>query len=201
MKIKIKSYALVYYSHTSPWHANYKSKTIMIRKLIILIAMLNILSCTAPRELSTVEEVDINKYIGTWYEIARLPNRFEKGLECVSATYSIKDNGKIEVLNKGYLIEKKGEFKTAKGTAWIPDPKYPGRLKVRFFWPFSGDYYIMVLDEAYAYALVGDPSRKYLWILSRTKVLDAAIYSDLLNFAEENGFDVKRILKVNQDCK
>ena len=121
----------------------------MYRYIILFGALLGLISCKASMELQTVEKVDIDSYLGTWYEIARLPNSFEKGLECVTATYSLKENGKIEVLNKGYSAEKKKGFDTAKGTAWIPDPDYPGRLKVTFFWPFSGDYYIISLDEAY----------------------------------------------------
>lgn len=162
--------------------------------------MLNLILHKKNKDLHTVEKVDIAKYTGVWYEIARLPNRFEKGLECVTATYSLKKNGKIKVLNKGYSIKNKGEFKTAEGTAWIPDPEYPGRLKVRFFWPFSGDYYIIALDQDYKYALVGDPSRKYLWVLSRTRDMDGTVYKELLNIATDNGFDVENIIEINQDC-
>lgn len=162
--------------------------------------MASLLSCKTTQNLPTVEKVDIEKYTGLWYEIARLPNSFEKGLECVTATYTQKSNGKIEVLNKGYLSEK-GSYKTAKGTARVPDSKYPGRLKVTFFWPFSGNYYILSLDENYQHALVGDPSRKYLWVLARTKTLDAAIYDNLMSKAEKNGFNIQQVIKVNQDCE
>jgi len=162
--------------------------------------MAALFSCKTTQDLQTVEQVDIPKYAGVWYEIARLPNSFEKGLECVTATYTQKSNGKIQVLNKGYSSEK-GNYKTAKGTAWIPDGKYPGRLKVTFFWPFSGNYYIMALDENYQYALVGDPSRKYLWVLARTKTLDASIYTELMNQAEVNGFDIQKVIMINQKCK
>jgi apolipoprotein D and lipocalin family protein len=129
-----------------------------------------------------------------------LPNSFEKGLECVTANYSLKPNGKIKVLNKGYS-EKKGAFKTSQGTAWRPDEKYPGRLKVSFFWPFSGNYYIIALDEDYSFALVGDPSRKYLWVLARTRELDEGIYSDLMEKARSLGFDTGEIQQIKQDCK
>lgn len=163
--------------------------------------MFSFLSCKSTLELRTVEKVDVEKYIGNWYEIARLPNRFEKGLECVTATYSLKEKGKIEVINKGYIIGKINEFKTAKGSAWVPDANFPGRLKVSFFWPFAGDYYIIALEENYKYALVGDPSRKYLWVLSRTKKLDDLVFSELLEIAKKNGFEVSNILKINQDCE
>ena len=162
--------------------------------------MASLFSCKTTQDLPTVEKVDIPKYSGVWYEIARLPNSFEKGLECVTATYTQKSNGKIEVLNKGYSSEK-GSYKTAKGTAWLPDSKYPGRLKVTFFWPFAGNYYIISLEENYQYALVGDPSRKYLWVLARTKTLDLSIYDDLMKKAKSNGFDINKVIKINQECE
>jgi apolipoprotein D and lipocalin family protein len=150
-------------------------------------------------ELPTVKEVDLQRYAGLWYEIARLPNSFEQGLECVTAQYTLKENRKIVVLNKGFS-EKKGSFKTARGKAWLPDEKYPGRLKVSFFWPFAGDYYIISLDKDYRYALVGDPSRKYLWVLSRTRELDAALYSTLLETARSNGFDPDKMVRIQHTC-
>lgn len=92
-------------------------------------------------------------------------------------------------------------MKQIKGSAWVPNAKYPGRLKVRFFWPFTGNYYIIALDENYSYALVGDPSRKYLWVLSKRKYLDGTVYSELLEFAKMNGFSTNDVIKINQDCK
>jgi len=161
--------------------------------------MASFLSCKTTQDLPTVEKVEISKYTGQWYEIARLPNNFEKGLECVTATYTQKSNGKIEVLNRGYSSDK-GRYKTAKGKAWVPDSNFPGRLKVTFFWPFSGNYYILSLDENYQHVLVGDPSRKYLWVLARTKTLDEATYSRLMDHADKNGFNTGQVLKINQAC-
>jgi apolipoprotein D and lipocalin family protein len=162
--------------------------------------MFNFLFSSSTKELPTVAKVDIQKYAGQWYEIARFPNRFEKGLVCVTANYSVKENGKIEVINSGHLTDDIQKIKTAKGIAWIPNEKYPGRLKVRFFWPFSGKYYIIALDRNYQYVLVGDPSRKFLWVLSRTKVLSDEVYSKLLEIAKENGFDIGKLIRINQDC-
>ena len=162
--------------------------------------MASLFSASPAQDLPTVEKVDLTKYAGTWYEIARLPNSFEKGMQCVTATYTLKDNGKVQVLNKGYLADK-GKYKTAKGTAWVPDGGYPGRLKVTFFWPFAGNYYIMALDEGYAYALVGDPSRKYLWVLARTKTLEESIYSELMALAKNKGFDVEQVMRIDQSCE
>jgi apolipoprotein D and lipocalin family protein len=152
-------------------------------------------------ELYTVSPVNLEKYAGTWYEIARLPNRFERDLECVTATYTLKDNGKIEVINRGYKVGESQKTSKIKGVAWVPDKNFPGRLKVRFFWPFSGNYYIIELDNNYRYALVGEPSRKYLWILSKDKQLDSNIYSSLLEKADQMGFDTKKVIKINQDCQ
>lgn len=169
--------------------------------LITALIMLSITTCKSEqKDLPTVKELDLTKYAGTWYEIARLPNSFEKGLECVTATYTILPNGKVEVLNKGYTNVDTSKMKNIRGVAWVPDNNYPGRLKVRFFWPFSGRYWVIALDKDYNYALVGDPSRKYLWILSKTSTLDNSVYSTLVNIAKENGFDIGKLTMVNQDC-
>lgn len=146
-----------------------------------------------------MKEVDLHKYQGVWYEIARFPNWFEKDLKCVTATYSLKEK-KIEVVNKGHKINDENKLKEVEGIAWIPDSKFKGRLKVSFFWPFSGDYYIIHLDQNYQYVLVGEPARKYLWVLSREKVLDQAIYKKLIGIAKENEFEINKLVLVRQDC-
>ncbi len=171
-------------------------------RLIILfyMAVLGLFSCKSARELPTVKEVNLEKYSGKWSEIAKLPNRFQKGLDCATATYTIMKNGKIEVVNQAYVSEDKSKIKKIKGTAWVPDPAYPGKLKVRFFWPFSGDYYIIYLDEQYNHVLVGAPSRKYLWVLSRSKQMDDDTYNKLLGIAKANGFDINKVIKEVQGC-
>lgn len=155
------------------------------------------MACAGNKGLKVVEYLDINKYTGTWYEIARIPNSFERNLDNVSATYTLKENGRIQVYNKGYLIKNRNKLKEIKGEAWIPDKDCPAKLKVRFFWPFYGKYWVLSLGENYQYALVGNPSRKYLWILSRTKQLNAEIYKNLLEQAKNQGFDISKIIKVN----
>ncbi len=161
-----------------------------------------LISCNKGKdELSTVSPVNLKKYSGTWYEIARLPNRFEKGLECVTATYTLRSDGKIEVVNKGRKTGELNKISKIKGVAWVPDKRYPGRLKVRFFWPFSGKYYILDLDKNYRYALVGEPSRKYLWVLSKDKHIDSDIYHRLIEKAAGYGFETARVIKINQDCR
>jgi len=158
-------------------------------------------SCNSKKELPTVQNLEIEKYAGTWYEIAKLPNSFEKNLECVSATYSLQDDGKIAVFNKGKKTNGDSAWKTIKGSAKIPDSNEPGRLKVTFFWPFAGDYYVIDLADDYSYALVGSPDRKYLWILSRETTLNKAIYSRLVERAKELEFPVELIERMNQSCE
>ena len=147
-----------------------------------------------------VSTVDLKRYAGTWYEIARLPNSFERKLKCITANYTLREDGKITVLNKGHYISEPSKVNTATGVAWLPDKNSPAKLKVQFFWPFSGNYWIIDLDKDYKYVLVGDPSFKYLWILCREKKMDDATYQMLLKKAVENGFDIKPLIKVDQDC-
>ncbi|WP_439182387.1 lipocalin family protein [Carboxylicivirga taeanensis] len=168
----------------------------MSRFLFLALVLMVSYSCQAPRELSTVASVNFERYAGTWYEIARLPNRFEEGLDRVSATYTLKSDGDIEVLNQGY--DESGNVKASTGKAYLPDEGKPGRLKVQFFWPFAGDYYIIELDEAYNYALVGTPSRKYLWILAREKQLPQDRINYLVELAQERGFETENLLFVKQ---
>jgi lipocalin len=157
-------------------------------------------SANSQKSPSVVSVVDLKKYQGMWYEIARLPNYFERKLKCASATYTLREDGKITVVNQGNYISDPQRTSSVKGVAWIPDKNVPAKLKVQFFWPFSGNYWIMELDKDYRYVLVGDPSLKYLWILSREKIMDETTYRMLLQKAVDNGYDVKSIIRVDQDC-
>lgn len=157
-------------------------------------------SANSQKPFSVVTTVDLNRYKGKWHEIARLPNFFERKLKCISATYTLRDDGKITVLNAGNYITDPQKSTSSKGVAWIPDKNSPAKLKVQFFWPFSGDYWIMELDKDYRYVLVGDPSLKYLWILAREKEMDETTYHMLLQKAIDTGYDVKSIIRVEQDC-
>ena len=157
--------------------------------------------CSASHpELPVVKSVDLQKYTGTWYEIMRLPNSFEKGLMCTTANYSIKENGDIKVVNSGHKIEEPSAIKTSSGTAWAPNPEEPTKLKVRFFWPFSGNYWIIALDPDYKYVMIGEPSRKYLWILCREKSLAEETITTLLAQAKSQGFDTSALERIKQDC-
>jgi apolipoprotein D and lipocalin family protein len=171
-------------------------KTIMIFLTCILFS-----SAQSQKTPSVVSSVDLKRYQGMWYEIARLPNFFERKLKCTSAEYSLRDDGKITVINAGNYITDPQKNTSAKGVAWIPDKNFPAKLKVQFFWPFSGDYWIIDLDKDYRYVLVGDPSFKYLWILAREKTMDEVTYKMLLQKATDEGYDVNPIIKVEQNCK
>jgi len=164
-------------------------------------SFLSFFSASSPKEVRVTGYVDLNQYTGTWYEIARFPNSFERGLKCVSATYSLRPDGRITVLNKGHKVENASEIKQSQGIAWVPDKSCPTKLKVRFFWPFSGDYWILSIDPSYRFVLVGEPSRKYLWILSRTKTMENSDYKHLLDIATQNGFDISKLMLVEQNCR
>jgi apolipoprotein D and lipocalin family protein len=171
-----------------------------MKKILTIIGLVLFGSAYSQKKPEVVSAVDLKRYTGTWYEIARLPNSFERKLKCITATYTLRDDGKITVLNKGHYLSEPSKVSTATGVAWIPDKNSPAKLKVQFFWPFSGNYWIIYLEKDYNYVLVGDPTFKYLWILSREKKMDDNTYQMLLKKAIENGFDIKPLIKVDQDC-
>ena len=149
-------------------------------------------------ELKTVDYVDLKRYLGKWYEIAKYPVIFEKNLVAITATYSLRKDGKIKVLNAGKKGTLDGKEKTAVGKAWVVDKKTNAKLKVQFFWPFSGAYWIIELGENYEYAVVGHPKRKYLWILSRTPKMDEELYKMILKKIESHNYDLSKIEKTPQ---
>ena len=168
-------------------------------KALILILILS--GCANQKEMinkETVKTLELDKYLGTWYEIARFPHSFEKGLVGVTATYSLREDGKIKVVNKGFKNSLEGEESIAIGKAKIPDPAFPARLKVSFFWIFYADYLVMDLDENYEWALIGSKSPNYLWILSRTPQLDEKLYQELLKKLEDRGYNLDQLIKVEQ---
>jgi apolipoprotein D and lipocalin family protein len=143
-----------------------------------------------------VPSVDLARYAGKWHEIARLPNWFQRG--CASgttATYTLRPDGKIDVLNECRAAD--GKLKTAKGSAKVASANGPNtKLKVTFFWPFSGDYWIIDLDPEYRWVVVGEPGRKYLWILGREPKMDDDLYRRLLERAMAQGYDVSKIIRA-----
>lgn len=149
-------------------------------------------------DVKTVENLDIEKYLGTWYEIARFDHSFERDLVGVTATYSMRKDGKIAVLNQGYKNTLDGKHSKAKGKAKIPNPNEPAKLKVSFFLFFYGDYFVLELGENYEYAMIGSSSPNYFWILSRTPQIDEKTYNMLIENAKKRGYDVSKIIKVEQ---
>ena len=150
---------------------------------------------------TVVKNLDIEKYLGTWYEIARFDHRFERGLVGVTANYSLREDGKIKVTNSGFKNTLDGEQSEAVGKAKIPDPDIPSKLKVSFFWFFYGDYYVLELDEDYQWALIGSSSDKYLWMLSRSPQMEEGLYEKLISKLKERGYDVSNLIKVEQAKK
>ncbi|MBT8140760.1 MAG: lipocalin family protein [Gammaproteobacteria bacterium] len=155
-------------------------------------------ACTGvPKGLEPVKDFDSEKYLGTWYEIARLDHKFERGLSRVQATYRIRDNGGIEVINRGYSEDQK-QWQVAKGKAFLNGAENEGRLKVSFFGPFYGGYNILVLDPDYQYAMVAGPDRNNLWILARTKNLPDKTLQMLIQQAGKWGFATDELILVSQ---
>ena len=146
-------------------------------------------------ELEVVDSVDLSRYVGRWYEIARLPNRFQKKCaDSVTADYTLRSDGKIQVVNR--CRKASGEFTTAEGKAKVVDKNTNSKLKVTFFWPFYGKYWILDLGPNYEYAVVGEPGRDYLWILSRNPQIDERLYQQLLAKMQSRGFDTTRMVKT-----
>ena len=150
--------------------------------------------------LDVVDKVDVQRYLGKWYEIALLPNSFEKGCNCTTAEYSLIDSTTIRVINSCRKDSVNGKVDQANGKAFVVEGSNNAKLRVQFFWPFRGDYWIIDLDkENYSYAVVGAPNRKYLWILSRTPKMDEIIYNTLIEKCKAKGFDVSMLEKTKQE--
>ena len=140
-----------------------------------------------PPPLQTVAHVDLTRYLGLWYEIGRYPNSFQKSCLDSTALYTARPDGEIDVLNS-CRDEQDGRLREAKGRAWVVDNTSNARLKVTFFWPFRGDYWIIDLGKEYEYAVVGTPNRKYLWILSRTPEMHPEVLAKILENVEKQCF-------------
>lgn len=149
-------------------------------------------------ELPTVQSVDLNRYLGKWYEIARITQVFEEGCVAVTAEYSLDGDGDIAVKNSCRKERLDGELKVAHGTAKIVDTLTNSKLKVSFFWPFYGPYWILELGADYEYAVVGSPDRETLWILSRSPRMDNALVDAILARRAAQGFDVSKVDRVEQ---
>lgn len=164
-----------------------------MRKLLILFALL-LAGCTGvPEGLQPVRDFDLERYLGTWYEIARLDHAFERGLTDVTASYSRRSDGGINVFNRGW-DSAKATWREARGRAYFLKGPNVASLKVSFFGPFYGGYHVFALDPHYRWALVSGPSRDYLWILARTPNLPEPLLLELVDKARQAGFDTAKLI-------
>lgn len=175
-----------------------------MKTTLLLMLSLTLAACMGvPDGVKVVDHIEAEKYLGKWYEIARLDNRFERGLEKITANYSMRDDGGIKVVNGGFNV-KKQKWHEATGKAYFVDAQhadktYNGKLKVSFFGPFYAAYNIMTLDKPYYnYVMVCGPDKSYLWILSRTPQLAYPIKQHLTAQAHELGFDTSQLIYVQQ---
>ncbi|MDO6694910.1 lipocalin family protein [Aliiglaciecola sp. 3_MG-2023] len=171
-----------------------------LKLLFLLVVSFLVASCTSiPKGIEPVNNFDLNKYLGTWYEIARFDHSFEEGLERVTAEYTLLDDGGVRVTNRGFNPEN-NEWKEAEGKAYFVGEESTGHLKVSFFGPFYASYIIFFLDQTgYEYALVSGPNRDYLWILSREQELPKSTVEMLIQEASDAGFDTSKLIFVDHN--
>jgi apolipoprotein D and lipocalin family protein len=165
---------------------------------IILMVQMMMFSCSKSQPLATVPYVDPTKYAGLWYEIASFPQSFQKGCHCTTAEYGLTGKGFLTVVNRCNKDSVNGRLSSVSGKAFIEPNSGNAKLKVQFFWPFRGKYWIIALAPDYAWAVVGHPNREYLWILSRTPQLDADIYNGIIIDIQQKGFDSSKLQKTVQ---
>lgn len=166
-------------------------KVLYISLILSLIPICQIKSQT----METVKSVDLQKYSGLWYDYAHLPARFLEGCDEITAEYKIENTSYISVYNR-CVKSSTGKLSSIKGKAFIEKGSNNAKLKVQFFWPFKAKYWILDIDDDYRYALVGGPSRSYLWVLSRTPEMDEKKYNELILKARNLGFPVERMIKT-----
>jgi len=173
-----------------------------MKVLAMLMISLLLTGCLGmPPGVAPVTEFELDRYLGSWYEIARLDHSFEEGLEQVTATYSMRDDGGVRVLNRGFDTEKQA-WDEAEGKAYFVEDPGTGYLKVSFFGPFYGSYVVFELDKQdYSYAFISGPDTSYLWLLSRTPTADDALLNRFIEEAGSRGFDVDSLILVNQETR
>ena len=149
--------------------------------------------------LALVDKVDVQRYLGRWYEIARFQHGFEDSIVGATAEYSLRSDGQIQVVNSGFKNDVNGEYTEVRAVAWVPDPNRPAALKVKFFGLFAADYLIFGLDQQdYSWALVGSDSRKFLWFLSRTPTVSSDLLDSMKKTAGSQGYDLSGLYMVPQ---
>jgi apolipoprotein D and lipocalin family protein len=170
-----------------------------MRRCLILFLLLFTTACTRiPAGIEPVQSFDVERYLGKWYEIARLDHRFERGLSQVTAEYHPHEAGGIRVINRGYSAAE-DQWEQAEGKAFFVGDKNTAHLKVSFFGPFYGSYIVFELDEQYQYAFVSGPSRDYLWLLARKPTVSDALKAHFINQAEQLGFATRDLIFVEHD--
>jgi apolipoprotein D and lipocalin family protein len=173
----------------------------MYRKIFLPVLLLLLLSACVrqPEGITPVEDFELDRYLGTWYEIARLDHSFERGLEQVTAEYSMREDGGVRVINRGYSTEDK-EWNEAEGKAYFVNEADQGFLKVSFFGPFYGSYIVFEMDQDnYQHAFVAGPDKSYLWFLSRTPVVSEELNNHFIEQAKSLGFDTRNLIFVRQN--
>lgn len=173
---------------------------IALTRIVVLALVAALSGCqSGPASLDLVERVDLDRYLGRWYEIASIPQYFQRGCVATQALYSLREDGRIRVENECRVDSLDGEVRRAEGVAWVePGDDSNARLRVGFFWPFWGRYWVIDLDPGYRWVVVGHPSREYLWILSRTPVLDESVYDAILDRLEAQGYDPALLVRTLQ---
>lgn len=170
-----------------------------MRYFLLILLAFTMFSCLGyPEQIKPVENFKLDKYLGKWYEIARLDHSFERGLNKVTATYSLKDDGGVKVLNRGFDTEDK-EWSEAEGKAYFVEEENKGYLKVSFFGPFYGSYVVFELDDNYEYAYIGSSSHDYLWFLSRTPKVSKEALEKFKKRALESGYNLDELVIVEQE--
>ncbi len=171
-------------------------KTLMM-VLILLVGLSSQLMAQAT-EVQAVPSVDLSKFLGKWYEIAVIPYFWEKGCVGTNANYSLRPDGRVDVLNICNKKTLSGKVRTGHGVAWVADTKSNAKLEVSFFWPTHAPYWVIDLGKNYEYAVTANPNRKYLWILSRTPHMSDDLYNGIVARAAAQGFDVTKLVKTLQ---
>ncbi|KIG19592.1 outer membrane lipoprotein [Enhygromyxa salina] len=176
-----------------------------MKRLIALLVTLFTSACAGTMKdqqdrppLQTVDHVDLERYAGTWYEIASYPQKFQRNCTGTTATYELRADGQVNVINRCRKYTLDGRLDQAKGRARVVDPATNAKLEVSFFWPFWGDYWIIDLGPEYEYAVVGHPTREYLWILSREPAMSPELYDAILARLEAQRYDTSRLVRTVQ---
>ena len=173
-------------------------KTITLTILLALSALGGLIYSNLPfsNPPETVSKVDLYRYVGTWYEISSIPAFFSRGCSCSTANYTDLGDGTIKVWNS---CLKNGKREGVEGKAW-PADETNSKLKVQFYWPFTGYYWIVALDAEYRWAVVSDPIKEYMWILSRTKEMQENVYNNLISYLKNRDLPVEKLVRTNENC-